>query len=159
MPLNDSLLIEREIRIAARPETIFAFFTDPIKMIKWKGMMATLDAKPGGIYRVDINGRDVVRGEFVEVVPHNRIVFTWGWEGAGSPLPPGASTVEITLTPDGDDTVVRLRHYDLPDETQKQFHTAGWDHYLPRLTLAITDHDPGPDPMASINATHIQRSN
>ena len=70
--------VECEVRIAARPETVFSFFTDPDRMIQWKGIEATLDARPGGVYRVNINGRDVARGEYLEVTPHSRIVFTWG---------------------------------------------------------------------------------
>lgn len=145
MPKPASAVVEREIRIAARPEIIFSFFTDPAKMIRWKGKSATLDPKPGGIYRVDINGRNIARGEYVEIVPYSRIVFTWGWEGDDSPLPPGSSTVEISLTADGDGTIVRLRHLNLP-EKEVQGHTEGWDHFLPRLQMAAADRDPGPDP-------------
>lgn len=148
MPKPASAVVEREIRIAARPEIVFSFFTDPAKMIRWKGKNATLDPKPGGIYRVDINGRNIARGEYVEIVPYSRIVFTWGWEGDDSPLPPGSSTVEISLTADGDGTIVRLRHLNLP-EKEVQGHTEGWDHFLPRLQMAAADHDPGPDPWAA----------
>ena len=73
---DQSDVVEREVRIAARPETIFPFFTDPAKMVRWKGVHATLDPRPGGIYRVDVTGRDVARGEYVEVVPYTRVVFT-----------------------------------------------------------------------------------
>lgn len=140
--------LEHEVRIAARPETVFAFFTDPARMILWKGIEATLDPRPGGIYRVSINGRDVARGEYLEVVPNSRVVFTWGWEGAESPLPPGSSTVEVSLVPDGDGTLVRLRHTGLPAEI-RDVHAAGWEHYLARLTGAAEGHPMGPDPWAS----------
>ena len=50
MSTNDDV-IEREVRIAARSETIFAFFTDPAKMIQWKGIQASLDPQPGGTYQ------------------------------------------------------------------------------------------------------------
>ena len=46
--------VEREIRVAAPPETVFAFFTDADKMVQWKGSEAQLDPRPGGIYRVDV---------------------------------------------------------------------------------------------------------
>ena len=147
MTPNATEVLEREIRIAARPETVFAFFTDPVKLIRWKGIKATLDPRPGGIYRVDINGRDVARGEYLEVTPYRRVVFTWGWEGEGSPLPPGASTVEISLIAEGEGTVVRLRHLGLPD-AQRAAHAEGWDHFLPRLIASAEGRDPGPDPQA-----------
>ena len=143
--VSTSEAVEREVRIEAPPETVFSFFTDPQQMTKWQGQSATLDPRPGGIYRVDMNGEHVARGEYVEVVPHSRIVFTWGWEGDGSPLPPGASTVEISFTPDGDGTIVRLRHLGLSPE-QRQAHAEGWDLYLPRLPLAAIGKDPGPLP-------------
>ena len=37
--------IEREIRVEARPETVFAFFTDPEKYVRWKGRHAQLDVQ------------------------------------------------------------------------------------------------------------------
>ncbi len=142
MTLNATEVLEREVRIAARPETVFEFFTDPVKLIQWKGIKATLDPRPGGIYRVDINGRDVARGEYLEITPHSRVVFTWGWEGEGSPLPPGASTVEISLIAEGEGTVVRLRHLGLPDD-QRAVHAEGWDHFLPRLIASAEGRDAG----------------
>ena len=139
--------VERQVRIAARPETIFPFFTDPEKMMRWKGISATLDPRPGGAYRVDMNGHDVAQGEYVEVVPNSKVVFTWGWEAVGSPLPPGASTVEVTLIPDGDGTIVRLRHFNLAPD-QQEVHAMGWEHYMARLVVAAEGRDPGPDPWA-----------
>jgi uncharacterized protein YndB with AHSA1/START domain len=143
--LEVSEAVEREVRIRARPETIFPFFTDPARMIQWKGREATVDPRPGGIYRVVFNDRDVARGEYREVTPYSRVVFTWGWEAEGSPIPPGSSTVEITLTPEGETTVVRLRHYDLPEPARTP-HAEGWQHYLERLVIAAEGRHPGPDP-------------
>lgn len=144
MPQVETDVVVREIRIAARPETVFSFFTDPAKMARWKGRQATLDPRPGGVYRVDIDGKHIARGEFVEIVPYRRIVFTWGWEG-GEPVPPGSSTVEIVLVPDGDSTILRLTHQGLPAATRDS-HREGWEHYLARLALAAAGTDPGQDP-------------
>jgi uncharacterized protein YndB with AHSA1/START domain len=145
---NDADVVEREIRIAARPEIIFPFFTDPQQMVRWKGIEATLDPRPGGIYRVVINGRAIASGRYLEVEPPRRIVFTWGWEGDGHSLPPGSSTVEVTLEPDGDGTLLRLVHRNLSPE-MRELHRHGWDHYLARLVVATGGGDPGPDPMAA----------
>ncbi|MBI3942259.1 MAG: SRPBCC domain-containing protein [Chloroflexi bacterium] len=141
----ESDIVERKIRIEARPETVFAFFIDPQKMVRWKGIQANLSPVPGGEYRVNLNGRDIVRGKYLEIVPFSRVVFTWGWEGEGHPLPPGASTVEIVLIPDGNGTIVHLRHIGLAREL-RQIHAAGWDHYLPRLIASAAGRDPGEDP-------------
>lgn len=154
MLANDPTALEHEIWIAARPETVFPFFTDPAKLIRWKGLNATLVARAGGVYRVDINGRDIVRSEYLEVTPYRRVVFTWGWEGDNSPLPPGASTVEVDLIADGQGTRVRLRHNGLPDGALRQRHAQGWDHYLARLQVLAEGRDPGPDPLAEPDVPH-----
>ena len=143
-PSDDSNVVTRSIRIAARPETVFSFFTDPANLVHWKGTRAELDPRPGGIFQVALNEQDSVRGEYVEIVPYRRIVFTWGWDAPNSPVPPGTSTVEIDFIPDGADTLVRLRHRDLPAQA-RQAHEQGWDYYLPRLMQAVTGHISGAD--------------
>jgi uncharacterized protein YndB with AHSA1/START domain len=148
MTSSETGALEREVRIRARPETIFPFFTEPELMIRWMGASAEVDPRPGGIYRVGINAGRVARGEYVDVSPPDRVVFTWGWEAEDSPVRPGASTVEVTLTPDGDHTIVRLVHRDLPGKESADAHTIGWEHYLPRLEAAVGGADPGPDPWA-----------
>jgi uncharacterized protein YndB with AHSA1/START domain len=143
-------VVEREIRIAARPEIVFEFFVDPEKMKQWKGRQAELDPRPGGIYRVEINEQAIARGEYVEIDAPSRVVFTWGWEGqeAGDgehAVPPGSSRVEVDLTPDGDGTLVRLRHFDLPEQS-REIHGEGWDLYLGRLAKAAAGEHPGAEP-------------
>ncbi len=138
-------VVEREIRIAAQPEVVFNYFIDPEKMIQWKGVEATLDPRPGGMYRVNVTGREVARGEYREIVPYSRIVISWGWEGEGHPIPPGSSTVEFSLTPDGDGTILRLVHRDLP-QSATSTHAEGWDHFLPRLAIVASGGNPGVDP-------------
>lgn len=141
-------MVEREVRIDASPETVFEFFTDPAKMVRWKGAAATLDPRPGGVYRVEMNEQAIALGEYVELDPPHRVVFTWGWEGDYATTTPGSSTVEITLTPDGDGTLVRLVHRDLPTPESAEAHGQGWDQYMPRLAIAAAGGDPGPDPNA-----------
>jgi uncharacterized protein YndB with AHSA1/START domain len=135
----------REIMIDARPETIFEFFTDPEKHLQWEGTEAELDPRPGGIYRVLIAGAFQAAGEYVEVVPNEKVSFTFGWEMEDNPVGPGSTKVEITLHPEGDKTLVRLRHSGLPEGESVGQHTSGWDHYLGRLAVAATGGDAGPD--------------
>jgi len=148
MNTTETTAVEREIRVRAQAETIFPFFTDPELMVRWMGTSAQLDPRPGGAFRVDVNGTHVARGEYVEVSPSERVVFTWGWEAEDSPVRPGTSTVEVTLSPDGDHTLVRLVHRDLPGEDSASSHTRGWDHYLGRLEIVGAGGDAGPDPWA-----------
>jgi uncharacterized protein YndB with AHSA1/START domain len=144
--------VEREISIAARPETVWEFLVDPEKATRWMGMTASFDARPGGEYRVAVIPGHTASGEFVELDPPHRLVFTWGWEpGADgpNPVPPGSSTVEIELTPDGDGTTLRFSHRGLPNAEASQSHAHGWDHYLERLVTAAGGRDPGADPWVS----------
>ena len=125
--------IERTLTIAARPETVFGFLTDPTRMAEWMGRSVSAEPRPGGVIRVDYNGFDIMRGEFVEVTPHSRVVYTFGWESlAADAVRPGASTVEFSLTPQGDATVLRMVNRGLP-EMARAGHTEGWDMYLPQL--------------------------
>ena len=137
--------IVREVRIAASPETVFPYFTDADKLVVWKAARADLDARPGGVFRMDVTGRgDVARGQYLEIDPPRRVVFTWEWE-QGAATQPARSVVEVTLSPDGDGTLLRLVHRGVPAEIRRGS-AAGWAHYLPRLALAAAGHDPGPDP-------------
>ena len=62
-------------------------------------------------------------------------------------VPPGSTTVEITLELDGDATLVRLVHRDLPEDSRGP-HAHGWETYLGRLAIRANGGDPGPDPNA-----------
>jgi len=112
------------------------------------GTEAVLDPRPGGLYRVNVTGHERVRGEVTQIVPERSLVFTWGWEDGTLPVPPGASTVEISLEPHGDGTVVRLVHRGLPEQMHA-FHRLGWDYALGRLAAVAAGRDPGPDPLRS----------
>jgi uncharacterized protein YndB with AHSA1/START domain len=145
--------VEVRTRIAASPETVFEFFTDPDKMIQWMGRSAELDARPGGAFRCDINGRHIASGEYVEIEPPHRVVFSWGWEGEDAMVVPGASRVEVRLTRDGDATDVFLIHSELPSDEAAERHRHGWEHYAERLALAASGANAGPDPWASANGS------
>jgi uncharacterized protein YndB with AHSA1/START domain len=112
------------------------------------GQSATFEARPGGLYRCEVIPGHVALGEFVELDPPRRLVFTWGWEPSEDDDPrvaPGSSTIESELTPEGDGTKLRFVH-DLPSAAAAESHSVGWDHYLPRLLTAAGGGDPGEDP-------------
>jgi uncharacterized protein YndB with AHSA1/START domain len=134
----------REVMMDASPATIFPFLTDPAHQVRWMGTEAELDPTPGGNYRVLVQGVHPGVGQFLEVVPDTKVVFTFGWDEPGHPIPAGSTEVEITLTPDGDKTRVRLVHRGLPDDAVSD-HTSGWGHYLDRLAIASSGADAGPD--------------
>jgi uncharacterized protein YndB with AHSA1/START domain len=110
------------------------------------GEQATFDVQPGGIYRVGVIPGNTARGEFVEIDPPHRLVFTWGWEDGTSDVAAGSTTIEIELVPEGDGTILHFTHSGLPSTESTQSHAHGWDHYLGRLAVASAGSDPGRDP-------------
>jgi uncharacterized protein YndB with AHSA1/START domain len=138
----DVIHIER--RVAAPPSAVFRYLTESDLWARWQGEAADLDPTPGGHFEVTMAAGQVVEGVFVAVEPDRRVVLTWGWQ-QHSRMPPGTSTVEFELTPDGDGTLVRLTHRGIPAE-DVPIHRMGWDMFLPRLETAATGGDPGPNP-------------
>lgn len=143
--MADERTLTREIKVAAPPEAIFEFFTDPAKVRRWQAQDVELDPTPGGSFRMRIAGEHRAGGTFVEIDPPRRLVYTWGWE-ENPAIPPGSTTIEVTLEPSGDYTIVRLTHRGLPTPEAVEQHTEGWDHYLARLGVAAAGGDPGTDP-------------
>ena len=135
--------VHQETLIDADAATIFAYFTDADRLIRWMGVSATLEPHPGGLYLVDIGNTRVVRGEFKEVVPVSRLAYSFGWDRSDE-LPPGSSLVEIDLIPQGGGTLVRMTHSGLPAELVPA-HVEGWRYYYARLAIAATGGNPGPD--------------
>lgn len=119
-------------RIGASPATVFSYLTESAKFSAWMGVGAELDPRPGGQYRIDVDGEHVAVGEYRELDPPHRVLMTWGWEGHDS-VTPGSSMVEITLTPDGPGTLLRLRHTGLPTNEERDSHRAGWSLYTTKL--------------------------
>ncbi len=115
---------------------MFEYLTDPTKFVEWMGTGAELDPTKGGAYRLDIDGEHFASGRYLEVDPPHRLVMTWGWEGNES-VQPGSTTVEITLTQDGDGTLLRLKHSGLPTELERDNHQKGWQMYMGRLAAVL----------------------
>lgn len=145
--MDEASLVAREVRIAAPPDIVARYFTDPAKIATWMASRAEVDPRPRGRVRLEFDRPDgtvdVVLGEFVEITAR-RIVFTWGFEG-GTILPPGGSRVEVTLEPDGTGTRVRLVHVGLPLD-QRETHAGGWTYFLQRLEASVRREMPPPRP-------------
>lgn len=129
--------LERTVTIRARRETVFRYFTDSERFAAWWGPGSTIDARPGGAVHIRYPNGVLASGEVVEVVPNERVVFTYGYEDPAKPLRPGASRVTVTLRDVPEGTFLRLRH-DLPDAVTRDEHVQGWRYQLAVFANVVT---------------------
>lgn len=139
-------LYRQTLYIEATPDRVFDCFVRPELLVQWMGDHAQLEAVLGGLFSVDINGV-LIRGSYVRLDRPTLIEISWGQAG-NEAMPPGSSQLIVTLWPDGQGTMLELRHTGLvPVEAKK--HAIGWPHFVQRLAVLARDHDPGPDPWAT----------
>jgi uncharacterized protein YndB with AHSA1/START domain len=137
MPITPSLTLKR--RIGASPEKVYAAWTDPAQIARWWGpeqaetLSAALDARVGGrfhiVFRTPDGEEHDVSGTYREVVPSERLVFTWMWRT----MPERQSLVTVTLKRDGDGTLLTLQHEQFFDEAARDRHRSGWTGTLDKL--------------------------
>lgn len=142
MPAPDR--VELTIRIAARPETVFRYFTDIERLRQWLGPRTDFDARSGGALTVRFpNDAPSAMGSIVELVPDRRIVFTWGYDGANHGMAPGSSTVSVDLEPTAEGTLLTLRHWGFPRPELGGEHLGGWRHYFGVLAARAAQESVG----------------
>ncbi|MCH9700438.1 MAG: TIGR03086 family protein [Actinomycetia bacterium] len=139
---------EKSVVLPLQAGDAFALITEPDRLRRWMTVAARVDLRAGGEYRWTVTPGHVAAGTFVEVDPGRRVVFSWGWELGGDPLP-SESTVAITLAPVADGTEVHVVHDGLTEE-QAARHAEGWNHYLDRLVIAGRSGDAGPDDWSAV---------
>jgi uncharacterized protein YndB with AHSA1/START domain len=137
-------LVSYEVSIAAPAAVVYRLLTTVEGLKRWIAADAVVDRKPGGkLQWTHENGATMI-GRFVELVPHHRIVFTYGWDGDLMGLPPESSTVEIDLEEHPDLTILRLSHRGVPPDVVED-HRRGWVYFLGRLRDALADEAGGRD--------------
>jgi uncharacterized protein YndB with AHSA1/START domain len=129
-------LASHEVMIAAPAEAVWEHLTTAEGLVRWVGPDAVADPVPGGTLRwTHANGATVI-GRFVEVVPHRRIVFTYGWEDGRLGVGPGSTTVQIDLEERDGVTTLRLVHHGLPPHAVAD-HERGWAYFLDMLRTTV----------------------
>ena len=138
-------VLHLERLLDAPPERVFAAWTDPALLRRWWAAEpgwttpeATVDLRPGGAYRLSMQGTDgIVRtviGEYLEVEPPRRLVYTWRWESPGYRAPDGGVTVvSIDFVAEGAGTRVVLEQRDHKSEAARDSHGRGWRGCLDSL--------------------------
>ena len=142
-----SEILTQELTIRAPAQVVYELLTDARSFAEWMAVEAELEPWADGTVRWQHANGDVCRGRFIELVPHQRVVFTYGWERVDVGIPPGSTTVEIDLVETNGSTTLRLVHRGLAPPAADA-HAVGWRHYLDRLAARAEGGDPGPDPWA-----------
>lgn len=134
-----SLTLVRLIR--ARPAIVFDAVTTAEGIRHWWGpdagpvLVSESDPRIGGRYRVRFRKLDGTEhessGEFLEIVPPERIVMSWRWRGGQED--PGESRIEIRLRAVPEGTELTFTHALLHDEETRRSHEAGWTGSLDKL--------------------------
>ncbi len=140
--VKPSLTIKRRFNVA--PAKVFSAWTDPEKVKHWMGpgavqvLSAENDARIGGRYRwvMQTPAGEVhdVSGVYREVVPNEKLVFTWAWKST----PERESLVTLTFKPDGAGTLMTLTHEQFFDEAARDSHQGGWNGAVEKLDKYLT---------------------
>jgi uncharacterized protein YndB with AHSA1/START domain len=137
-----SLTLKR--RFDASPGKVYAAWTEPEKIAKWFGpeqietLRAQADARVGGAFRIIMRGADGeehdVSGIYREVVPNEKLVFTWAWRST----PERLSLVTVLIKPDRGGSLLTLTHEQFFDEAARDRHAEGWTGCLDKLARYLS---------------------
>jgi uncharacterized protein YndB with AHSA1/START domain len=128
-------ILERRITIAAQPETVFRFFTDPERFARWWGEGSRIDPRKGGEVAIRYPDGTRVHGEIVEIDPPKRIVFTYRY-ASGVPADGSLVTIALEAVPEG--TLLQLRHA-FSSAKIRDAHVQGWRYQLALFSRAVSD--------------------
>ena len=128
--------------INAPRDRVYAAWTDPVQLREWWGpkevqtLKFVADTRVGGKYRWDLVNKDgekmSVFGEYRELVPGRRVVFTWKWDDDEN-WENYDSVVSVDFSDRDGGTELRLTHVQLPSEASRDRHNEGWNSVLNRL--------------------------
>ena len=135
-----SLEIRRLIK--APRDRVYAAWTDPAQLKQWFGPEGVqthdliAESHVGGKFRWDLSNSEgekmTVSGEYRELQPGKKIVFTWQWQDDET-WENHFSVVTVELDDAGGGTELRLRHEQLPSEESADGHNRGWNSALDKL--------------------------
>lgn len=147
--MSEKLCLRLTRVIKAPRAKCFDAWTKPELMAQWfaPGPMTvaevTADARVGGAYRIVMRGESAtgncgnlaVSGVYQEIVPHDRITFTWSWPDAGHP----ETTVCVEFRDVAQGTELTLTHHGFEGESIMAQHEQGWAGCLDKLEQCLED--------------------
>jgi uncharacterized protein YndB with AHSA1/START domain len=144
--------IEREIHVQASPEVVYAVISRPEHIREWWPDDAELEPVPGATGVIWFGDRTtpeakVVPLTVVEADPPRRFSFRWVHDEGDAAVPANSLLVTFELVPSGTGTLLRFTEVGFREkgweaamlEQTYREHTAGWDHFLPRLVTYLAE--------------------
>ena len=145
--LDDALILRLSRSFAAPRDRVFRAFTAPTQLVKWWGPKGfttpgcTLDVRAGGAWQTVMRspeGKDhIVSGVYREIIPPERLVFTWAWQEDGGRGHETLVTIELFETPGG--TRLELTHEGFESEDSLGRHRHGWAGCFDCLEEALAE--------------------
>lgn len=139
-------LIEREIRIDAPRERVWAVLTEPALVDEWfsPGGPAQIDLRPGGVMAFDHGQHGSYLSVIVAVEPPERLSYRWASAHPGELATETNSTlVEFTLVADGEATLLKVAESGFSaldiaagSDASYESHTRGWPEVMGNLQKA-----------------------
>jgi uncharacterized protein YndB with AHSA1/START domain len=139
---SEKLSLEIKRFINAPRDRVYTAWTDPAQLKQWFGPEKVqtrdliADARVGGKFRWDLTNSEgekmTCRGEYRELQPGKKIVFTWQWDD-DEDWENHTSIVTVELSDRDGGTELRLIHAQLPNEQSRDGHTGGWNSALDKL--------------------------
>ena len=125
--------------------TVWQHLIDPALLATWWGphgftnVVDPWDLRVGGTYRITMQppgGEEFhLRGEFREVVPEDRLVYTFVWE---EPDPDDfQNEVTVTLAARDDATVLAIDHGPFKNEARRAPPRGGWTDAMDKLEALL----------------------
>jgi|SRR5437588_7886656 len=142
MKTEQNLKLEIKRFINAPRARVYQAWTDPAQLREWFGpenvktRELVVDSRVGGKFRWDLTNPEgeemTVFGEYHELVPGKKIVFTWKWDD-DEVWENRSSLVTVELSDRDGGTELRLIHEKLPSEESRDRHNEGWNSVLDKL--------------------------
>jgi uncharacterized protein YndB with AHSA1/START domain len=142
-PKGFKLTVTRVIQ--APVDMVFRAWTEPEQLRHWFSPVdvecrsLSADIKTGGSFRIHMvskKGDHIATGKYLEIIPNQRLQFSWTWESYAMP----DSVVTIDLEDLGASTRLTLRHEGLPDREDAEQHTEGWTSIVEKCVSLLETH-------------------
>jgi uncharacterized protein YndB with AHSA1/START domain len=143
----ENLTVEIKKTIKAPIKAVYAAWTEPDQMSKWMGcdqvrnVRAVQDFRVGGDYQIEMTKADtgkelIVSGQFKEIVPNKRVVYSWTSNFEDCPVENTLVAVEFVEV--GNTTELILVHSKFPNEDAAQKHSQGWQGSIDKMVQILS---------------------